>query len=69
MDLNQTELRTRLEAMEAQLATVSEQVRVLRQISEVQVEVANESTEVLGRLLRATTNRVEDLEERVSGRQ
>ncbi len=54
------DVRRRLEAIEAQLAE-------LTHIASVQVEVTNESTELLGRLLRSATDRIDELEERVSG--
>lgn len=66
LESNQGELRDRLAAIEIELAGLAEQVRALRQIAEVQVQVANESTEVLGRLLRSATDRIEQLEEQVS---
>jgi ABC-type transporter Mla subunit MlaD len=66
LDEKTAELRARLDAVEAQLATLSEQVRDLRQIAGTQVDVTNESTELLGRLIRSASSRIDELEERAS---
>lgn len=58
------EQRARLDAVEAQLAALTEQIRDLRQIAGVQVDVTNESTELLGRLIRSATSRIDLLEAR-----
>lgn len=54
----------RLDAIERHLASIDDQLRELREIAETQVDVENQSTELLGRLLRAATDRIEHLEER-----
>ncbi|MGO9910279.1 MAG: hypothetical protein ACLPQS_03835 [Acidimicrobiales bacterium] len=63
------EQRARLEAVEAQLAALTEQVRELHRIAGIQVDVANESTELLGRLIRSSSSRIDLLEERASREQ
>lgn len=65
---HQRSVDARLDAIEQQLASIDGQLRELREIAGAQVDVENQSTELLGRLLRAATSRIEDLEERV-GRQ
>ena len=55
----------RLDVIERHLAAIEAQVRELREIAETQVDVENQSTELLGRLLRQATDRIEDLEGRV----
>lgn len=62
---HQRSVDERLDAIERHLATIEAQVRELREIAETQVDVENQSTELLGRLLRAATDRIEDLEGRV----
>ena len=64
IDEHTAELRVRLEAVEAQLVLLGEQVRDLRQIAGTQVDIANQSTELLGRLIRSAMSRIDDLEER-----
>jgi ABC-type transporter Mla subunit MlaD len=54
----------RLGAIEAQLTALSEEVRELRSIVGTQVDVENQSTALLGQLLRSATTRIEELEER-----
>lgn len=58
--------KTRLGELEAQIAALAEQVSELRRINGTQVDVANESTELLGRLIRSATSRIDELEERDS---
>lgn len=65
---HQRSVDARLEAVERHLASIDAQLRELREIAATQVDVENQSTELLGRLLRAATSRIEDLEELV-GRQ
>lgn len=59
-----TELHERLNSVDAQLRSLLEEVRELRSIADAQVDVDNQSTELLGRLLRSLASRVEELEER-----
>ncbi|MHB8243800.1 MAG: hypothetical protein ACYDGN_00410 [Acidimicrobiales bacterium] len=54
-----------LEAMRAQLAAMADQMHDLREIAGTQVDIENQSTELLGRLLRSATSRIDELEERV----
>lgn len=65
---HQRSVDARLDAIEQQLARIDGQLRELREIAGTQVDVENQSTELLGRLLRAATSRIDDIEERV-GRQ
>lgn len=65
---HQRSVDTRLDAIEQHLASIEAQLRELLEIAGTQVDVENQSTELLGRLLRAATDRIEALEEQV-GRQ
>lgn len=55
-------LDERLDAIERRLADMDAQLRELREIAETQVDVENQSTELLGRLLRGATSRIDALE-------
>lgn len=55
----------RLDAIEQHLASIEDQLLALREMAETQMDVDNQSTELLGRLLRSATDRIEDLEGRV----
>jgi uncharacterized protein (UPF0335 family) len=57
-------VRAHLEAIEGTIAALGDQVKELREIAGAQVEAENQSSELLGRLLRAATSRIEQLEER-----
>lgn len=59
-------VRSRLDALEAALTAIERQLRELHEIAVVQTEVANESTELLGRLLRSATERIDALEEQAA---
>jgi hypothetical protein len=61
---HQRSVDARLDAIERHLARIDGQLQELREIAAAQVDVENQSTELLGRLLRAATSRIEDLEER-----
>ena len=61
---HQRSVDARLDAIEEHLASIEAQLRELREMAGTQVDVENQSTELLGRLLRAATDRIEDLEER-----
>jgi hypothetical protein len=61
---HQRSVDQRLDAIERRLADIDGQLRELREIAETQVDVENQSTELLGRLLRAATSRIDVLEER-----
>lgn len=65
---HQRSVDARLDAIEQHLARIDGQLRELREIAETQVDVENQGTELLGRLLRAATSRIEDLEERAGRR-
>lgn len=53
------ELSTRLDAIELRL-------RELRDLAETQVDSETQTTELLGRLLRSATSRIDELEERAA---
>ncbi|MHB1986742.1 MAG: hypothetical protein ACYCSF_01970 [Acidimicrobiales bacterium] len=56
----------RLDRIEAQLVALTEEVHELRDIAGTHVDVANEATDLLGRLIRSATSRLDELEERAS---
>lgn len=60
------QLSLRLDAVEKELTTIGGHLRELRQIAESQADVENQATELLGRLLRSATDRLEELEARVA---
>lgn len=57
-----------LNELAARLDGVELRLRELKELAEAQVEVENQSIELLGRLLRSVTGRIDELEER-AGRQ
>jgi tetrahydromethanopterin S-methyltransferase subunit G len=64
IDQHMTSVHARLDALETEVATLIGEVRELRSIAGTQVDVENQSTELLGRLLRSATDRIDELEER-----
>lgn len=56
----------RLAELEAQLGDVRSELKELRRIAETQVDVANELSELQGRLLRSATDRIDELEKRAA---
>lgn len=66
LEASEREFRSRLDAIEAQLATVNEQVRELNHLVSNEIHSSTESTAVLGRLVRSLTERLEALETQVT---
>jgi hypothetical protein len=61
LDLKHAELAIRLDRVEGQLRDLVDEVRQLKQIAEVQVDVVTESTALLGRIQRSTDSRLDGL--------
>lgn len=59
------ETGARFDALETRIGELVAEIQDLRRSLDLVVDVGNESTELLGRLLRAATARLEDLEEQV----
>lgn len=60
------QLSLRLDAIERELTVVGGHLRELREIAEAQADVENQATELLGRLLRSATDRLDELEARMA---
>ena len=65
LEASEREFRSRLDSIESELATLNEQVRELNHHVSNQIHSSTESTAVLGRLVRALTDRLEALEAQV----
>lgn len=59
------EMGDRFDALDTRIGELATEIQDLRHSLDLVVDVGNESTELLGRLLRAATARLEDLEEKV----
>lgn len=64
LDERTTSLHARLDGLEAGMRQIEERLRDLREIASTQVDIENQSSELVGRLLRSATDRIEELEER-----